>query len=108
MENSQGVILSQGRLIPSAHEVEGQALIIESDGKKYLRFENLDTINGPDLKIYLSANLKAKDFVDLREIKATKGNVNYKLSTDIEIEKYNKALIWCRAFRVLFNYAELK
>ena len=35
----------------------------------------------------------AKDFLELGEIKATKGNLNYALSGDIDTEKYNTVLV---------------
>ena len=83
-------------------------MIIDTPEGKVLRFEDFETVNGPDLFIYLSSDLNNNDFVNLGEIKATKGNVNYLLPKDIDLKKYNKVLVWCRAFRVLFSYAELK
>ena len=97
-----------GYFIPSAHEVSGKALILDAPEGKVLRFEDFETVNGPDLFIYLSSDLTNDDFIDLGEIKATKGNVNYILPENIDLEKYNKVLVWCRAFRVLFSYTELK
>lgn len=101
-------ILLEGNFIPSAHEVSGKALVIDTSQGKVLRFEDFETVNGPDLFIYLSSDLDSEDFIDLGRIKATKGNVNYQLPDDVDLERYNKVLVWCRAFRVLFNYAELK
>jgi len=101
-------IIAQGDLKESAHEVEGKALIINDNGKTKLRFEDFETINGPDLHIYLSSDLDAEDYIDLGKIKATKGNVNYDIPSEIDISKYNKVLVWCVPFRVLFSYAELK
>ena len=100
-------ILAQGIFIPSAHEVKGKALVISENNKKILRFEDFETINGPDLHIYLSSDLESKDSIDLGSIKATKGNVNYEIPEGIDTEKYNKVLIWCVPFKVLFSHAEL-
>ena len=83
------------------------AEMIEADNQKILRFEDFETINGPDLHIYLSSDLEAKDYIDLGEIKATKGNVNYEVPSNVDLEKYNKVLVWCEPFRILFSYAEL-
>jgi len=99
-------IVSQGNFEPRAHEVEGTAILIEKDNKKILRFEDFDTINGPNLHIYLSSELGNDDFIDLGKLKATKGNFNYNLE-DIDTNKYNKVLVWCVPFGVLFSYAEL-
>ena len=100
-------VTAQGPFKERAHEVKGKALVINSGGKNILRFEDFETINGPKLHIYLSTDLGTGDFIDLGEIKATKGNVNYELGDDVDISKYNKVLVWCVPFRVLFSYAEL-
>jgi len=92
---------------PRAHEVSGKALLIEQSGQYIVRFENFETINGPDIDIYLSSELGDSDFVNLGDIKATKGNVNYIVPAGTDIAKYNKVLVWCKAFSVLFSYAEL-
>jgi len=99
-------IISEASFKPRAHDVKGKAVLIEADGKKILRFEDFETINGPNLHIYLSSELGDKDYVDLGVIKATKGSANYELPADIDLEKYDKVLVWCVPFRVLFSYAE--
>ena len=100
-------LISQGDFMEKEHEVEGKALLLLNNQEKVLRFENFETINGPNLHIYLSADLEANDYVDLGKIKATKGSVNYNLDSSIDTEKYNKVLVWCVPFKVLFSYAEL-
>jgi len=101
-------LVSQGIFKPRAHDVEGRALLIEENGKQILRFEDFDTVNGPALYIYLSSDLGTGDFVNLGEIKATKGSVNYEIPAGTDVSKYNKVLVWCEPFSVLFSYAELK
>ena len=103
-----GLTLSRGEFVASAHDVSGEAKLIGlPNEKRILRFENFETINGPDLFIYLSADLEANDFINLGEIKGTKGNINYNIPEGTDTEKYNKVLVWCKAFKVLFSYAEL-
>lgn len=101
-------LLAQGNFQARAHEVAGKALLIEDDEKTIVRFEDFETINGPDLHIYLSSELGDSDYIDLGKIKATKGNVNYEISSNIDTQKYNKVLIWCVPFGVLFSYAQLE
>ncbi|MEI9966898.1 MAG: DM13 domain-containing protein [Candidatus Moraniibacteriota bacterium] len=67
----------------------------------------LQTINGPDVHVYLANNLDAKDYVDLGSIKGTEGNINYEVPAGIDIDKYRYALHWCEKFSVLFNSADL-
>lgn len=97
-----------GGFVSSAHEVSGAGKVVLAGNTRVLRFENFSTLNGPDLRIYLSADLAATDFVDLGPIKATKGNINYEIPSTVDLTKYNKILVWCRQFSVLFGYAELK
>ena len=100
-------VVAQGNFKSRAHEVEGKAILIEKDGEKILRFEDFDTINGTDLRIYLSSELGNDDIIELGKIKATKGNVNYEVPQDIDVSKYKYVLVWCKPFGVLFSYAEL-
>ena len=100
-------LLAEGDFKPSAHEVLGTALLINTSTGKILRFEDFETINGPELHIYLASSLGDEDIIDLGIIKATRGNVNYEISSDIDTDTYNKVLVWCKPFRVLFSYAEL-
>ncbi|MEK6909223.1 MAG: DM13 domain-containing protein [Nanoarchaeota archaeon] len=102
------VEILSGELVPSAHDVSGRVAVYDDNGRKILRFENLETVNGPDLFIYLATDVNSDDFVNLGKIKATKGNVNYEILNDVDLEKYDTVLIWCDAFNVLFSYAELK
>ena len=106
--DSKANLIAEGDFKEKAHHVEGKALLIDDNGKKIVRFEDFDTLNGPALYIYLSSDLGDDDFVDLGPIKATKGNVNYEVPAGTNTDKYNKVLVWCRPFRVLFSYAELK
>lgn len=102
---NEPIIISQSKMIARAHDVEGSALIVKSGDETFVRFENLKTINGPDLRIYLSSSLSADDIVDLGPIRATEGNVNYLIPPGTDLGKYKNVMIWCRAFGVLFSYA---
>jgi len=102
-------LLAEGDFKPRAHGVEGKALLIDDGfGQKILRFEDFETINGPNLHIYLASSLSDEDFIDLGEIRATSGNVNYDIPQGIDTDQYDKVLVWCVPFGVLFSYAELE
>jgi hypothetical protein len=101
-------VVASGDFKERAHEVNGKALLIEDGAKQILRFEDFETINGPNLHIYLSSELGDGDFIDLGKIKATNGNVNYEIPPGTDTEKYNKVLVWCVPFKVLFSYADLE
>jgi len=100
-------LLARGQFRARAHGVAGTAQLIKHDNQLTLRFEDFNTINGPSLKIYLSSNLGIADAIDLGPIRATMGDVNYSVSPDVDTQKYNKVLVWCEPFGVLFSFAEL-
>ena len=88
---------------------EGTAKIIPlQDNTNVLRLENLKVTNGPDLYVYLSTDKNAVDFVNVGRLKANNGNQNYDIPPGTDLSKYDTALIWCKAFSVLFGSAELK
>ena len=90
------------------HDAQGDAYTIPlKNGNNVLRLENFKSTNGPDLFVYLSTDDQASDFINLGELKANKGNQNYEIPQGVDLNKYNKVLIWCKAFGVLFGSAEL-
>lgn len=91
----------------SGHPASGTVRVVADGVDSYLRYENFKTINGPDLFVYLANDLDAKDFVNLGELKATEGNVNYKIPDTINVSDYKYVMVWCKAFGVLFNYADI-
>lgn len=101
-------IIAQGQMQKAKYDVEGRAVVIDASKNTILRFEDFKTTNGPDLKIYLSKDLEATDYVDLGSLKATEGNINYDVPAGTNISQYKYALVWCRAFKTLFSYAELR
>jgi hypothetical protein len=100
-------VIAQGAFTPHSHDVKGRALLLQHGHLTTLRFEDFETVNGPDLRIYLSRDLNNRDYIDLGQMKATKGNVNYALPDDIDFARYNTVLVWCEDFSVLFSYAKL-
>ena len=90
------------------HNVEGLAKVIPlSDGKTFLRVENLKATNGPDLYVYLSTDVNTSDIVNLGRLKGNIGNQNYEIPTGTDLSKYDTVLIWCKAFSTLFGSARL-
>lgn len=108
-----GAPIATGTFQSQEHTTTGQAFVIEgSDGSRSLRIEDLDTSNGPDLRVYLStaqadAEWKAfdDDFVELGKLKGNKGDQNYSLPPGVDIAKYGRVVIWCKRFSVPFGVA---
>lgn len=91
----------------TGHPASGVVRVIEADGKTYVRYEDFETLNGPDLFVYLAKDLNADEFVNLGRLRATEGNINYEVPPGVDVDEYPFVLVWCRAFGVLFNYADV-
>ncbi|HEX2240185.1 MAG TPA: DM13 domain-containing protein, partial [Actinomycetota bacterium] len=113
---AETMVLAEGSFQSLEHETKGRAVLLEvEDGQRYLRFEDLATSNGPDLRVYLSEIPASDDwyaygrrFVDLGALKGNLGNQNYALPDEIDLSKYKSAVIWCRRFTVGFGVAPLE
>lgn len=104
--SSLGVI-SSADFIPSAHDVKGQAKLIEDvKGDIYLRFENFEIINGPDVRVYLAKDIENTESIEVGPLKGTHGNFNYLVPSTVNLEDYSKVLVWCDDFSVLFAHAD--
>lgn len=114
-ENSQGTLsesqieLYSGSFVDADafHKTFGTAKVLEIDGDRYLRFENFEATNGPDLKVYLSTDKGATDYVSLGDLKGNIGDQNYILPSNLDLEENSNVLIWCERFSVLFGSAKL-
>lgn len=108
--------LASGRFQSLEHDTAGRAALLElPGGRRYLRFEDLATSNGPDLRVYLSRAPASNDwyaygerFTDLGALKGNLGDQNYPVPADIDLSRYKSAVIWCRRFTVGFGVAPLR
>ena len=104
-------IISDNKTSPvlgtTGHYASGTVRIIDTKDGKVIRYENFKTINGPDLYVYLAKDLDAKEYVNLGTLRATEGNVNYKIPQDVNLAEYKYIMTWCKRFGVLFNYADI-
>lgn len=98
--------------VSRAHTTSGEVFLTQDEnGKTFVRFENLDTTNGPDLKVYLAKALGENgspiDYVDLGNLIANKGNANYEIPKSVDIGDYSHVVIWCKRFSVSFADAAI-
>jgi hypothetical protein len=107
-------LLVDGRFESVRHDAQGRAQAIErAKGGRVLTLTNFEVDNGPDLRVYLVAGPGATedevdDFEDLGGLKGNKGNQQYEIPAEVDLERYSTVVIWCRAFSVLFARAPLK
>jgi hypothetical protein len=117
VDESSGVEeLASGEFRSLEHGTTGLARIVElEDGSRFVRLEDLDTSDGPDLRIYLTDQPVSDDwgvwddgeYVDLGELKGNVGDSNYRLPDDVDLSAFRTVVIWCRRFTVGFAVAPI-
>ena len=115
-KGTEPMVLAKGDFRGLAHETKGAATVHQlADGKRILRLTNFETSNGPDVHVYLVAAEVAKDnatvkqagFIDLGSLKGNKGDQNYEVPANADLNKYKSVSIWCARFGVNFGAASL-
>jgi len=107
------VILSTGSFISGEHDTSGTALLVAlPDGSLVVRFEDLDTSNGPDLRVVLSTDdasdaWKYDSRHILGELKGNIGDQNYSIPSDVDLTQFGSVVVWCERFSVAFGAAPL-
>jgi hypothetical protein len=107
--------LSTGAFRSYEHASSGHARVLAlRDGRRYVRFEDFRTSNGPALKVYLSAapatgpgDAFDDRYVDLGDLKGNIGEQNYVIPRDVDLTRYRSVVVWCARFHVPFAAAAL-
>jgi hypothetical protein len=111
--------LAVGTLVSHEHTTTGTVRIVQQpDGSRFLTLENLDTSNGPDVHVWLSAahvvegtdgwfTAGSAEHYDLGLIKGNQGNQVYEIPAGVDLSKYRSVDLWCVQFSVSFGAAEL-
>ena len=106
---------ASGRFISRSHPTQGTAVVLgDGSGQRFLRFEDFQTDNGPDLDVYLSsaptdaaAAAFDDDFVNLGDLKGNIGAQNYEIPVSVDLNRHSTVVIWCVRFAVVFGVAAL-
>jgi len=101
-------LLKEGTLIGVGHTVNGTVKIYDDAGKKVVVLDPFNSQNGPDLKVYLSTDQNATQYINLGALKSTTGKQSYDVSGMPDLAQYKYVLVWCQEFSVLFGKAEMK
>ncbi len=96
-------LLKQGVLMGVNHTASGTASIYEDNGNKIIFFDPFMSENGPDLKVYLSKDQKASEYIRLGQLKSTNGSQSYQIPAGTEISQYQFVHIWCEKYSVEFG-----
>ncbi len=91
----------------AGHKAEGIAKIIQANDMTFLRFENFEVTNGPDLRVYITPEGDVHQGIQLEKLKGSKGDQNYLLE-NIDLGVYDTVVIYCQPFGVYFGQASLE
>src|SRR5438093_627010 len=98
--------------VDSIHNGKGPVRIVDLGGRRFVRFEEVMLTNAPDVHVYLSRESGGKWSEDtslyLGALKATNGSFNYEVPATADTSSYQSVVVWCRAFRVLISWADLR
>ena len=90
----------------AGHRAEGAAKVISAGGSEYLRFEDFEVTNGPDLRVYLTKGGDVAGGVHVAKLKGSRGDQNYDI-TGLGAAGYDTAVVYCQPFGVHFARAVL-
>jgi hypothetical protein len=113
-------LLASGALVAQEHDTTGVAKLVRiSDGRVQLLLENLNTSDGPDLRVWLT-DQPVRDgregwfgfddgrHVEVGALKANRGNQVYDVPPGTSLDGLRSVTIWCQRFSVAFGAAELR
>ncbi|GAA3000790.1 DM13 domain-containing protein [Streptosporangium longisporum] len=112
--------LATGTFVSHEHDTAGTAKVLElPDGRRILRIEDLNTSDGPDLRVWLSDqpvkqgragwfNLDDGKHLELGELKGNRGNANYAIPAGADLDDLKSVTVWCKRFSVSFGAAALR
>ncbi|MEO3769272.1 DM13 domain-containing protein [Micromonospora sp. B9E7] len=112
-------ILAAGEFVTHEHDTTGSAEIRRlANGRHQLVIRDLNTSNGPDLRVWLTdqqvirgtAGWRVFDdgkWVELARLKGNKGNQVYELPASVDPADFRSVSIWCKRFAVSFGAADL-
>ncbi len=105
---SKATLIKQGTLAGINHTVSGTVKIYDTNGNKTVYFDTFSSQDGPDLKVYLSKDIDAKEYIKLGVLKSLSGVQSYVVPANTDVVPYTYVHIWCEKFTVVFARAEIK
>jgi hypothetical protein len=83
-----------GDIVGVGHTAMGVASIYLKDGAYTVLLEPFSSQNGPDLKVYLSKDAGATEYIRLGNLKSTMGKQSYPVPSGTVIDTFDYVLIW--------------
>ena len=106
--DSQSIIYSkQGSFVGlKGNNAKGKAIIISAGKVAFLRFQDFEVTNGPDLHVYMTSDGNISTGMDLGKLKGSIGDQNYALN-GVDLKNYDTVVIYCQPFHIYFAQAKL-
>lgn len=109
-------VLARGNWVSLEHDTTGTVALVDDDGDLSLSLVDLDTSNGPDLRVILSPKPPAADdwygydddAVELGRLKGNRGTQTYDVPDGLDVTTFASVVIWCERFSVGFGGAPLR
>jgi hypothetical protein len=113
-------VLADGAFVSHEHSTRGQAQLVRlADGRHQLLLRDLDTSEGPDLRVWLTDRevMPGRDgwhvfddgrWVELARLKGNRGNQVYDIPASVALDGLRSVSIWCKRFAVSFGAAPLE
>jgi hypothetical protein len=110
--------LMGGTFVSQQHKTSGTARVMRNGRRITLELTDLDTSNGPDLRVWLSDQpvkgdksgwrvFDAGRRVELGELKGNKGNQRYEIPVTADLTTVRSVTIWSGRFSVSYGAAAL-
>ena len=106
--DSQSIIYSkQGSFVGlKGNNAKGKAIIISAGKVAFLRFQDFEVTNGPDLHVYMTSGDNISTGMDLGKLKGSIGDQNYALN-GVDLKNYDTVVIYSQPFHIYFAQAKL-
>jgi hypothetical protein len=105
---SGATLLRQGVLQGINHSASGTVTVYQNDKTLFVVLDPFMSQSGPDLKVYLSKDVTASEYLRLGNLMAFSGSQTYLIPSGYSINEYSYVHIWCEKFSVEFARAEIK
>ena len=101
------VVVAKGDVESLAHSGRGRAQVVElAAGGRKLTLTDFDIDPGPQVVVRLQAGGDAH--VDLGDLKGSRGNQQYAIPDDVDLDRYTEVVFWCVPFSQALARAQLR
>jgi hypothetical protein len=109
-------LIAEGSFVTHEHTTTGKAQLVRLPaGTFQLVLRDLDTSDGPDLRVWLTDQPVGDDWhafddgrhVELGRLKGNRGTQVYAVPASVDISGLRSVTVWCKRFAVSFGAAAL-